>query len=182
MLGFCRFVPGNSPGLGIGHRDCFVFLFSVFQVSSGPTPKFSGQKKAFSPLGSWRSVGPSGPVPWVAKPSRGKLQVYETDKDNKCRQQTRDFAHVNSAERKPLPKTPVSAGGVGFREGEVPGRRRGNAPRAPIERGAAPLLPVWVVNFPKTTTRRRPPEVGCDIRRLSCRSVSYGRKRRFDYA
>ena len=33
--------------------------------------------------------------------------------------------------------------------------------------GLPPLLPVWVVHFPKMTTSRRPPEVGYDIRRLS---------------
>ena len=32
--------------------------------------------------------------------------------------------------------------------------------------GLAPLLPVWVVYFPKTTTSRRPPEVGYETRRL----------------
>ena len=48
---------------------------------------------------------------------------------------------------------------------------RGNAPRAPIERGAAGLpllLPVWVVHFPKTKTSRRPPKVACNIGRLGC--------------
>ena len=44
---------------------------------------------------------------------------------------------------------------------------KGNAPRARQSSGGLPpLLPVWVVHSPKTTTSRRPPEVGCDIKRL----------------
>ena len=34
--------------------------------------------------------------------------------------------------------------------------------------GAAPAPPDMGGTFPETTTSRRPPEVGCDIRRLSC--------------
>ena len=46
VLGFCRFVPGNSPGLGVGYCGCFAFSIQ----SSGPTPQISGQKMPFSPF------------------------------------------------------------------------------------------------------------------------------------
>ena len=52
VLGLCRFVPGNSPGLGIGYRDCFAFSMS----SPGPKPQFSGQKNVVFAVPGVRSA------------------------------------------------------------------------------------------------------------------------------
>ena len=46
VLGFCRFVPGNSPGLGIGYRDCFAFPCTV----QGLRRNFRAKKMSFSPF------------------------------------------------------------------------------------------------------------------------------------